>query len=169
MSSPQDGNWSSDDVNLLARKTHVEWIVEIGEVMVEKFHTGGKGNDSWKYLHAVKGQFFRSKCLSYKKNPSKLMQGEEYHVDIQNSSSWESRRGISLWNLQSPLKISSYILWHQSLHMKGHWENVTFSELCSIVWPRLCLADPPCYKILPCQHWHFGGPVQFLSSCHCSG
>lgn len=74
--------------------------------MEEKFNTGEKRNDSWKYLPAVKGEFFKSKCFSYQQqqqqNPCKLMWGEDYNVDIQNSSSWVSRSGISVWNLQSP-------------------------------------------------------------------
>lgn len=65
VSLSQEGNWSLDDMNLLARRTHVEWMDEGVQIMEERFNTGEKGNDGWKHLHAVKGEFFKSKCFSY--------------------------------------------------------------------------------------------------------
>lgn len=65
ISSSQEGNWSLDYVNLLARRTHIEWIGEGVQIMEETFNTGEKRNYSWKYLYAVKGEFFKRKCFSY--------------------------------------------------------------------------------------------------------
>lgn len=83
-----------------------------------------------------KGNSLKANASLSKKNPSKLVWGEDYNVDIQNSSSWVSRSGISGWNLQSP----SYNFFIYPLILVSSHERPL--RKCYFQWIMLnCLAE----------------------------
>lgn len=136
----------------------LDGVGEGEQILEERFNRGGKGNDSCKHLGAGKGEFFKR----HRKNWCGVQRALQTHrVSLPVCQEVAFLFGIC----KALLTTSSYIPWYQFLHMKGNWDHFTVSESCSIALAsalRLCLADPPCYEILPCQHCHSPGPVPFL-------
>lgn len=128
-------------------------------------NTEEKRNERWKYLYAVTGEILKANpSLTKKKKKYKQTDvGQRAPCRIQNSSSWVSRSGISVWNLQSP----SYNFFIYSLISVSAHERPL--RKCYFQWIMLsCLAEalPRWSSLLQniaLSHWHSGGPVQFLS------